>query len=147
MVVRFSQEQKDTMNRAYITAGQSKPNKTVRQGIADQFGCSLDRINEYFKYLVKKSKKSNVTSDGFKHHHLSSSFSNTSEHSSHSPRPLASSETPPPTHESKDTVEEPIPKEEDPPTPSLESKEDSPTEEDLVFKMMLDQYISFPESP
>ncbi|KAJ1301926.1 hypothetical protein OPQ81_000765 [Rhizoctonia solani] len=61
MVTRFTQEQKSKMDVAYILAGRTKPNRMIRQGIADKFDCSLDRANEYFKYLSKKSRKAKVS--------------------------------------------------------------------------------------
>ncbi|CAE6476865.1 unnamed protein product [Rhizoctonia solani] len=74
MAIRFTQEQRNTMDGAYIMAGRNKPEPAVMNHIAHSFGCSLDRIKEYFKYLNKKSKKSHVGGDNFKHHPLSSSY-------------------------------------------------------------------------
>ncbi|KDN45798.1 hypothetical protein RSAG8_04631, partial [Rhizoctonia solani AG-8 WAC10335] len=144
MAIRFSQDEKDTMNRAYIMAGRNKPSKAVRQEIADKLGFPLDKINEYFKYLSKKSKKAQVTSDGFKHHPLSSSYANvleahvTSDGFKHHPlsssyanvlespspsqKAMVSSQTLPPIPESKDTEPPPEHKEDDPPAADLESK-------------------------
>ncbi|KAG8737916.1 hypothetical protein FRC11_001728 [Ceratobasidium sp. 423] len=83
------------MDGAYIMAGRKKPDQAVMQHIAN---------SEYFKYLSKKSKRSNVAGDGFKHHPLSSSFFHISESPPEQPNLLPTSTSSPPTQEPGDNV-------------------------------------------
>ncbi|CUA76967.1 hypothetical protein RSOLAG22IIIB_12452 [Rhizoctonia solani] len=151
MVRCFPQDQRDKMSCAFIAAGRKRPNRTVMQGFADEFGYTLDQINEHFKYLIKKNKKAQVMGDNssgnFRHYHLSTSHPSALQHSSCSPTPssVGSFETPPPIHQID--AAQPSHPEDASPNAGFESEIDSKTEDDKIAARMMEQYICLPESP
>ncbi|KAH7320445.1 hypothetical protein B0J17DRAFT_772999 [Rhizoctonia solani] len=159
MVHRFSQDEKNMMDRAYILAGRRKPTRAVMQDIANQLGYPIDKINEYFKYLIKKSKKAKVAGDSFRHHHLSSSYSNGlgPESSQHQPEAISPSPSlsPSPTLGFKESPSPSVPSQHEveldqTPQTSGPTSQDLPIGyelyEDILLHAMMDQLICFPEN-